>query len=207
MAELYLRNANFLVVDDNPFSCEFFRKVLYALGARNITIAKDGNAAFKLVKELNPDVAIVDWEMKPVNGLEFTRWIRTSKDTPNRFLPIIMVSSHATPRHVTTARDSGINEYLIMPISAKALFSRIEAVIERPRAYIRLGEFFGPDRRRRTKGFEGDERRTVAAAKAKKVAAAEQVMRQEEVDAFFNPDDEAEPKTDAGGKVGQSPKS
>jgi CheY-like chemotaxis protein len=196
---MYLSNVHFLVVEDNQFDRQLMRDLLSALGSRHVTTAKDANEAYKLVKDINPDVAIVDWEMRPVSGIEFARRVRTGKDSPNQFLPIIMVSGHATRGRIFAARDSGVNEYVVKPLSVRALFNRIQQVIERPRRFVRIGRYFGPDRRRQAKQFGGDEKRGVAAPKVKKVAVADQAMGQEEINALFNPD---EANGGAGGKPG-----
>ena len=189
MDDSYLRNVHFLVVDDNQFDRQLLRDILNALGSRHVTTAKTAEEAYTLVKDIDPDVAIVDWEMRPTTGIEFTRRIRRSKDSPNRFLPIILVSGHATRGRVFTARDSGINEYVITPVSVRALFNRIHQVIERPRRFVRIGEYFGPDRRRQKKEFDGDEQRGVTKPKKKVAAAADRALRQEEINDIFNPDE------------------
>jgi two-component system chemotaxis response regulator CheY len=57
-------------------------------------------------------------------------------------------------------RDNGMTEFLAKPISAKTIYARLCSVIENPRAFIRVGVFFGPDRRRRqAEGYESFERR------------------------------------------------
>jgi len=58
------------------------------------------------------------------------------------------------------ARDAGINEMMIKPLSVRTLFARIRAVFERPRPYIECKSYFGPDRRRKQDHlYSGDERR------------------------------------------------
>ena len=58
------------------------------------------------------------------------------------------------------ARDAGVTEFLVKPLSAQALHQRILSVVAHPRPFIRTPTFFGPDRRR-TKAAEytGPERR------------------------------------------------
>lgn len=206
MEDSYLTNVHFLVVDDNQFDRQILRDVLNALGSRHVATAKTAEEAYTLVKEIDPDVVLLDWEMRPMSGIEFTRRIRTSKDSPNRFLPIIMVSGHATRGRIFAARDSGVNEYLTKPISARALFNRIQQVIERPRRFVRIGEYFGPDRRRQKKEFEGGEQRGVTKPKKKVAAAAEQTLGQDEINALFNPDDVPAPGAGAASKPDAAPK-
>jgi hypothetical protein len=50
---------------------------------------------------------------------------------------------------VEAARDAGVTEFLVKPITAHSLFSRIAEIIERPRAFVRCEGYFGPDRRRK----------------------------------------------------------
>jgi DNA-binding response OmpR family regulator len=49
---------------------------------------------------------------------------------------------------VEAARDAGVTEFLAKPIAAHNLFARITEILERPRAFVRCGSYFGPDRRR-----------------------------------------------------------
>jgi len=87
--------------------------------------------------------------MAPMDGLEFSRTVRTAGNSPNPFVPIIMITGHTEKHQVEAARDAGITEFLIKPITAQSLFSRIAEVVERPRAFVRCESYFGPDRRRR----------------------------------------------------------
>ena len=54
----------------------------------------------------------------------------------------------------------GMTQFLAKPVSAKTIYSRICAVIENPRPFIRISDFFGPDRRGfRNKLYDGLDRR------------------------------------------------
>ena len=86
--------------------------------------------------------------MGPVDGLEYTNFIRTDSNSPDPFTPIILMTGHTDIRRVITARDTGVNELLAKPISARTLYDRILAVIEKPRPFVRTKLFFGPCRLR-----------------------------------------------------------
>jgi two-component system chemotaxis response regulator CheY len=60
-----------------------------------------------------------------------------------------MSTGHTEKHVVDAARDAGINEFLVKPITANSLFSRIAKIVEQPRAFVRCESYFGPDRRRR----------------------------------------------------------
>jgi len=157
----YLRDISIMVVEDQEFSAGLLKKMLRVLGASDVHIFENGEDAWEYFKNNTVDLVITDWQMGPINGIKLTQLIRKSPESPNTFVPIIMVTAFREREHVFKARDAGVTEYVIKPVSPKGLFSRIEAVIERPRRFVRVGEFFGPDRRRRaSNNFNHAERRS-----------------------------------------------
>lgn len=161
MARGYLSNIRFLVIDDNSFSRLLIRRILNQFGATEVHEAANGADAQEEVRAFKPDIVIVDWMMNPIDGMEFVNWLRSDKDSPDPFLPVIMVSAFSHMTNVVQARDAGINEFLAKPISAKSLMSRIQSVIEKPRQFVRATDYFGPDRRRREMPHRGGDRRDV----------------------------------------------
>lgn len=152
-----------LVVDDNQHMRKLVVTILQAFGVVQIFEAGDGNKAWSVLRESNPDVVILDWMMDGMNGLEVAKLVRTSPASPNPFVPIIMLTGYTQVEHVRAARDAGINEFLAKPVSVKAIMSRLVAVIENPRPFVRTKAYFGPCRRRRGKDeYRGPERRVMA---------------------------------------------
>jgi len=139
-----------LVVEDNPHMRTLLRALLVSLGLKNVFEAADGDEAFQIICARPPDLILTDLTMKPVDGIEFTHRVRMSIDSPNPYVPIIMVTGHTERRRVETARDAGVTEVLAKPITAQGLFLRIAEIVERPRPYVRCASYFGPDRRRRS---------------------------------------------------------
>ena len=144
-----IERVNFLIVEDNKHMSVMVKTILIAFGARNIVEASDGADAFKKLKNYAADIIICDWVMQPLDGIDFIRLVRTGKDSPNPYVPIIMLTGHTEMHHVLEARDTGANEFLAKPVSAKKLFSRIRAIIENNRPFFRTKVYFGPDRRRK----------------------------------------------------------
>jgi two-component system chemotaxis response regulator CheY len=147
-----LENVNVLVLDDNRHMRQLVESILHALGVKHVSQAGDAAQAFKELQHFNADVIIVDWHMEPLDGLDFVRLVRTAKDSPNPYVPIIMLSGYTEFGRVTEARDAGVHEFLAKPISAKALYQRFAAIIDNPRPFVRTKQFFGPDRRRQDVG-------------------------------------------------------
>ncbi|PWE16898.1 two-component system response regulator [Marinicauda salina] len=138
-----------LIVEDNAHMSTILRKVLQGFGVRQVFETRDAADAFEAMRTNNPDLALVDYMLGDVDGLEFTRLVRTASDSPNRYLPIIMVSGHTDRSRIMEAINAGVNEYLAKPVRPVDVYNRLVALIERPRRFVNAPGYFGPDRRRR----------------------------------------------------------
>jgi two-component system chemotaxis response regulator CheY len=155
-----------LLVDDNQHMRAIASAVLQSAGVKKVREAADGGAALEMLREHPIDLAIVDFNMFPLDGVEFTRLVRNSPDSPNPYLPIIMMTGHSERARVYEARDAGVTEFVVKPITAKAILDRIQAVIFRPRPFVKTEGYFGPDRRRTdASNYRGPRRRATDQAK------------------------------------------
>lgn len=176
-----LERLSVLVVDDNRHMLTLLKTILHGLGIKKVREATDGAEAFKELRYTVPDIAIVDWAMSPLDGMDFLRLVRTAKDSPDPYLPIIMLTGHTETHRVREARDIGVNEFLGKPVSARAVYDRIVEVIENPRPFIRTARYFGPDRRRQNpSNYNGPERR-----KENLLAETDGELSQNDVDALL----------------------
>jgi two-component system, chemotaxis family, chemotaxis protein CheY len=155
-----LERLHVLVVDDNPHMRSIVVAILRGAGFGNVKEASDGAHALEEMRAGVADIVIVDLNMAPIDGLEFTHMMRTAPDSPSPYVPIIMMTGHTERSKVMAARDAGINELVAKPISAKTLLERIVAVIDRPRSFVKTKSYAGPCRRRgKSKDFAGPWRR------------------------------------------------
>ncbi|NJC39945.1 CheY-like chemotaxis protein [Brevundimonas alba] len=151
-----------LLVDDNPHMLTIASAVLKSAGIRKVLEARDGATGLAILRDHQVDLAIVDYNMFPLDGVEFTRLVRNSPDSVNPYLPIIMMTGHSGKQRVYEARDAGVTEFLVKPITAKAVLDRIQSVIWKPRPFVKTDGYFGPDRRRVAQpGYHGPFRRSV----------------------------------------------
>ena len=138
-----------LLVDDNQHMKTLLTEMLRAIGVKHVHSASDGSEALNLMRSYEVDVVFTDLSMQPLDGIDFVRLLRNSPDSPNPFAPIVMITGHSTRTQVEEARDAGVTEFLVKPITARSLLDRVQRVIQHPRAFIRCDSYFGPDRRRR----------------------------------------------------------
>ncbi|WP_232314884.1 response regulator [Oceanibaculum pacificum] len=159
-----------LVVDDNRHMRVLVRTILESLGCRNIVEGKHGQDAMEKMTHYRIDLVIVDWNMEPMDGIQFSRWVRNSADSPDPFTPIIMLTGHTEKEKVLGSRDAGVTEFMAKPVTARALYTRIVSIIETPRPFIRTEHYFGPDRRRQILPYPGEDRRVTTPTPAKAAA-------------------------------------
>lgn len=166
-----LQSLTVLLVDDNQHMRAITSAVLNSAGIHKVHEAADGASGLDILKHQAVDLAIVDYNMFPLDGVEFTRLVRTSPDSANIYLPIIMMSGHAEKSRIYAARDAGVTEFLVKPITAKAILDRINAVILKPRAFIKTGAYCGPCRRRRdVEAYAGPFRRSADSRRSPRAA-------------------------------------
>ncbi len=150
-----------MLIDDNQNMRAILAAVLDGIGVRTIAECGNGADALAMLRTWRADIAIVDFEMTPVNGIEFTWLVRNSPDSADPYLPIIMMTGHAERERVFEARDAGVTEFIVKPITARSVIDRVNSVIFRPRPFVKTADYFGPCRRRRADpAFEGPWRRS-----------------------------------------------
>jgi YesN/AraC family two-component response regulator len=137
-----------LVVDDEHYMRKVVRTLLMSLGVRTIYEAADGIAGLEAIRTMSPDVVIVDWEMPGLDGRGFIRMVRSPETFPYPDVPIIMLSGHSERSRVMEAVQSGVHEFLLKPVSSKALADRLTTVLNNPRRLVRKGDFYGPEPRK-----------------------------------------------------------
>ena len=110
--------------------------------------------------------------------------IRYSDNDKLKYVPVIMLTGFSERARILAARQSGINEYLLKPVSEKSLHSRIRAMIEQPRRFVNTSNYFGPDRRRGEQEFQGPNKRSEGGME-KPVDLEEQMTQQQVEDEYF----------------------
>jgi len=136
-----------LLVDDNEHMRAIVGTILKGIGSVNLREARDGSEALEALRTWPADIAIVDFRMEPMDGVDLTRLLRNAADSRNPFLPIIMMTGFADRPRVEEARDSGVTELIVKPVTARAIIDRLNAVVYRPRPFVRTPDYFGRQRR------------------------------------------------------------
>jgi CheY-like chemotaxis protein len=148
--EKAIENVVILVADSNAYTRKLTRMMLINSGARSIYEAGDGVAALDGIRTVSPDVMIINWDMPVLDGPEVMRIVRSPGIFPKPNLPIIMLTDLGLRSRVTSAIRLGVHEFLVKPVSPKALQERLLGILLAPRPMVRAGNYYIPMPRRRT---------------------------------------------------------
>ena len=111
-----------LIVDDSRFVRDFLRGLLEEKGIE-CDEASDGRAALEhLNSGMHFDLALVDWNMPVMNGLETLRQLRADGYGD---LKVIMVTTEAENEYILRALEAGADEYLMKPFDDEALQEKL----------------------------------------------------------------------------------
>jgi DNA-binding response OmpR family regulator len=117
-----------LVVEDDPDIAELIRH--YLVKARHeVDVVASGRDALTRVRDDRPDVLILDLMLPEMSGLEVCRSIR--EDPAVARLPIIMVTARAQEGDRVHGLESGADDYVTKPFSARELVARVGALLRR----------------------------------------------------------------------------
>ncbi len=147
--ERAIENMVVLVADSNAYTRRLTRTMLVNLGCKSIYEVSDGVAAIEAIRNVNPDVMILDWEMPVLDGREVMRIVRSPGVFPKPNLPIIMLTDVGKRSRVHQAMRLGVHELLVKPISPKTLQQRLIGIMLNPRPMVRAGKYYIPLPRRR----------------------------------------------------------
>ena len=114
-----------LIVDDDKFSRTFVKTALYQIGIKNTKEAASAADAAEILRNYKIHVVLMDQQLPEQTGLELARQIKEGQVGDDKNLPIIMVTIDTKEKTVLDAKNIGIHEYLVKPISPLALKKRI----------------------------------------------------------------------------------
>lgn len=123
-------NKRILIIDDEPAIRDM---VAYALRKAEYEPVPAGDAreAQVRISERVPDLILLDWMLPGTSGLELARRFR--RDELTREIPIIMLTARGEENDRVNGLESGVDDYVVKPFSARELLARIKAVMRRAR--------------------------------------------------------------------------
>jgi PAS domain S-box-containing protein len=123
-------DARILVVDDNPDMRAYLAGMLQPHW--QVDTVADGEAALARVREAPPDLVLTDAMMPRLDGFGLLRALRA--DPATRGLPVIVLSARAGEEAVVEGLETGADDYVVKPFSARELVTRVRGQLETARA-------------------------------------------------------------------------
>jgi len=154
-----------LVVGAKSHAILLLRSVLGIVGVANIVHIEDGRRALEILRTEHFTAVFCDHRLDQASEKPFIVAARRSGGMANPMVPIFLLQERAQRRDVERARDMGATDVLTTPISPKTLLTKLQAATQTPRPFIVSNEFFGPDRRAKSRAaynFGADRRKRAA---------------------------------------------
>lgn len=116
-----------MLIDDSKTMRNIEKSVLAQLGDHEIEEASEGQDALSKVGAFAPDLILVDWNMKDMDGLTFVKRFRQT----NRSTPVIMVTTETEKSRVVEAIKAGVNNFVVKPFTPDLLSQRIDETMSK----------------------------------------------------------------------------
>ncbi|MBX3725657.1 MAG: phosphate regulon transcriptional regulator PhoB [Xanthomonadales bacterium] len=120
-----------LIVEDEPAIRDMVAFALRKAGLEAVH-AGDARAAQEAIMEKVPDLILLDWMLPGQSGLDLARRLR--REDLTRDVPIIMLTARGEENDRVSGLESGVDDYVVKPFSARELVARIKAVMRRSHA-------------------------------------------------------------------------
>jgi len=117
--------ARVLVVDDDPALAEMLTIVLRGEGFDTAVVA-DGSRALPALRELKPDLVLLDLMLPGMNGIDVCKSIRAESG-----VPIVMLTAKSDTVDIVLGLESGADDYVVKPFKPKELVARVRARLRR----------------------------------------------------------------------------
>jgi two-component system chemotaxis response regulator CheY len=183
--EKLIERLDILIVDENQYMRKLTRMMLMNIGAKSIFEATDGVTALDIIRNIDPDVMLMDWDLRLLTGPQIMNIVRSAGEFARPSLPIIMLTSCASRARVSEAIRLGVHEVVAKPTSPKILHDRLLSILVNPRPMVQVGKYYVPEPRRLA--AKDDATATAAADTPSDQPVAGAVPSQEDIQPAWTP--------------------
>ncbi len=122
-----------MVVEDEADVALMLGYNLEAAGYQ-VKMAEDGDEASHMMRDMVPDLVLLDWMLPGVSGIELCRRWRARAKTAR--VPIIMLTARGVEEERIRGLETGADDYIVKPFSVPELMARVKAVLRRADAAL-----------------------------------------------------------------------
>ncbi|HLL68416.1 MAG TPA: response regulator [Micromonosporaceae bacterium] len=133
--------ADLIIVVDDDVDIARFVEVNLRLQGYEVVIAHDGATALELIRQRQPALAILDWMMPKIDGIELTRRLRANPMTAA--MPIILLTAKGQTAEKVVGLTAGADDYLVKPFDTLELVARVRSTLRRNQEYREVSPLTG----------------------------------------------------------------
>jgi two-component system chemotaxis response regulator CheY len=155
-----IKRLEVLIVGGKPHAVTILRTAFGIIGLNKVSAITGSERAIQHLRDNAVDAVFCDEAADTIGGVPFPLAARRAEGVLNPMLPIFLVCGSPVRRQIETARDDGITDVLVRPVSAATIIRKLRIAVLAPRPFILADGFFGPDRRGQGRApFSGADRR------------------------------------------------
>lgn len=125
-----------LVVDDHKTMVRIICNLLGEIGFKKIDTAESGEEGFKKLRKKKYDLILSDWNMEPLDGLQFLKKVRTSQESSFKNIPFVLITAESKAENIVAASKAGVDNYIVKPFSKEVLEKKIATVFHKRKEKI-----------------------------------------------------------------------
>lgn len=130
-----VESLDIVVVDDAKPMQTILRSILIAEKVERVRCFDDAESALVAMTVEPPTLAIVDWGMRPTDGLTLVRTMRQPEAGALALVPVVLITAHPTKSLVGRAIALGVHSVVAKPFSPSTLMRRVEAILSDDRQF------------------------------------------------------------------------
>ena len=121
-----------LIIDGNIQVRRLVKAILTGIPGAEVCECADAAAAISLAAHWRADVALVDYDTQPMNGVLFTETVRAGQTPLPAVLPIVLMCEQPDDIHLAVGRRAGADDFLAKPLSAAAVVDSLRKLLQAP---------------------------------------------------------------------------
>lgn len=137
--EKLIKNSRILMIDDEPINMEVLQIHLQAEGYKNFLSTSDSANAFQMVRDIKPDIIMLDLMMPEVDGFTILQMIRSDPDIMQT--PVIVLTSSNDAETKLRALRLGANDFLAKPVDSSELALRLRNTLAAQAYHLQMSYF------------------------------------------------------------------
>ncbi len=126
-----------VVVEDDKIICKMVAQALEAEGYY-VQSAKEGKEGVRLIDSVKPDLAILDWNLPEMNGIQICQYIRSRSELSQT--AILMLTAFGEMSQKVSAFETGADDYITKPFDIQELLARVKSLLRRSGGRPETGE-------------------------------------------------------------------